>query len=174
MQKQYLAPVAKRVVRLQLACRLGLEAVICGLLLAQVTQSPLLAQTVIPDPFANQPTFAAVNLGPGKIVNPRRHRVTFEKVGIQPQQIVDVTFQYPVALAGRSLAVEPLDGGVVLTPPQDLKIGADGTVALRFKAGTAPGLYQVRVHYDAQAIALQFWVIDAAHLEDTPPVLTAP
>ena len=174
MQKPYLTSVAKAFANARSARGLSLGALTCGLLLAQVTQSPLPAQTAIPDPFANQPVFAAVNLGLGKIVNPRRHKVTFEKVGIQPQQIVDVTFQYPVALAGRSLAVEPLDGGLVLTPPQDLKIGANGTVALRFKAGTAPGLYQVRVHYDAQPVTLQFWVIDAAHLEDTPPVLTAP
>lgn len=173
MSKQRLVPRAKPVVYFPLARHLCFAAVIRSLLLVQSAHTPLLAQT-IPDPFTNQPGFATVSLGLGKIVSPRRHKVTFEKVGVQPQQIVDVTLRYPVALAGRSLAVEPLDGGQILTSPQDLKIGSDGTVALRFKAGISPGLYQVRVHYDAQAIALQFWVIDAAHLNNSPPVLTAP
>jgi hypothetical protein len=173
MLKQRLVAVAKPIIQLPLVCRIGFAALTCSLLLVPLTHGPLLAQA-LPDPFANQPTFATVSLGLGKIVSPRRHKVTFEKVGVQPQQVIDVTLQYPVGLAGRPLAVEPLDGGQVLTTSQDLKIAAKGSATLQFKAGTSPGLYQVRVHYDAQAIALQFWVIDAAHLYNTPPVLTAP
>jgi len=55
-----------------------------------------------------------------------------------------------------------------------LIIGADGTLSFEYQAGANPGLYQIRVHYDAQAIALQFWVFDHAHPDNTPPVLTVP
>jgi hypothetical protein len=126
------------------------------------------------DPLAGQPQFATVSLGLGKIVNPQRHKVTFEKVGLEPQQIVAVTLQYPVALAGRPASIEPLDGGKVITSGQNLIIGADGTLRFEYQAGANPGLYQIRVHYDVQAIALQFWVFDHAHLDNTPPVLTVP
>jgi hypothetical protein len=77
-------------------------------------------------------------------------------------------------LAGRTVAIEPLDGGRVVTPIQSLIIGIDGTLAFQYQAGQSPGLYQVTVHYDTQLIALQFWVLDSAHLDNSPPLLTAP
>ena len=134
----------------------------------------LSAQTFPVDPLPGQPKIATVTLGIGKVVSPRRHKVTFEKVGLQPAQAVTVTLQYPLALAGRTVAVEPLDGGRVLTPVQDLAVGLDGAFTFQYQAGTKPGLYQVRIHYETRAIALQFWVFDNAHLENVPPVLTAP
>lgn len=124
------------------------------------------------DPFPDQPKTATVTLGVGKVVSPRRHKVTFEKVGLQPGQAVTVSLRYPIPLAGRTVAIEPLDGGRVLTPVQDLAVGLDGTFTFQYQAGKKPGLYQVRIHYETQAIALQFWVFDNAHLENGPPVLT--
>jgi len=134
---------------------------------AQVPPSPPL------DPLPSQPKLATVTVGLGKVVSARRHKIVFEKIGLQPQQTIDITLQYPVDLAGRRVAVEPLDGGQVLTPAQSLAVAVNGTFTFRYQAGTKPGLYQVRVHYDAQAVALQFWVLDNAHLDNTPPVLTA-
>ena len=132
------------------------------------------AQTLPIDPLPGQPKVAAVTLAPGKAVNPRRHKSVFEKVGLQPQQTVAVTLAYPPELAGRTVAIEPLDGGRVVTPIQSLIIGIDGTLAFQYQAGQSPGLYQVTVHYDTQLIALQFWVLDSAHLDNSPPLLTAP
>ena len=67
---------------------------------------------------------------------------------------------------------EPLDGGRVITGGQPLTIGNDGSLGLRYEVGALPGLYQVLIHYDEQAAALQFWVFDADHPENNPDVLT--
>lgn len=129
------------------------------------------APPVLLDPLAEQPKFATVTSALGKVVNPRRHNITFEKVGLQPQQAVDITLQYPIAHAGAHLAVEPLDGGRIVNPVANLTVAPNGTFTFRYEVGSKPGLYQIRVHYDSQAVALQFWVVDNAHLDNAPPVL---
>ena len=152
------------------------RTVCCVALVCWTLQASMQAQAPpsLPlDPLPGQPKVATVTVGLGKVVSARRHKITFEKIGLQPQQAIDIALQYPVALAGHRVAVEPLDGGQVLTPAQNLAVAIDGTFTFRYQAGAKPGLYQVRVHYDAQAVALQFWVLDNAHLENSPPVITA-
>lgn len=160
---QYLSPRAARA-KLLLAVAIAL----CGVAraLAQLPLEPSL------NSLADQPKLATITFSPTQVVTARRDKITFQKVGLQPKQVVDVSLRYPESVKGRRVAVEPLDGGRVLTPQQNLTVAPDGTFTFRFKAGSAPGLYQVRLHYDTEAIAVQFWVFDNDHLENSPIVLT--
>jgi hypothetical protein len=124
------------------------------------------------DPLPGQPRMATVTFGPGKVVSAPRHKIAFQQVGVLPLQVVDIMLQYPVGFAGRVVMAEPLDGGRVITGGQPLTIGNDGSLGLRYEVGALPGLYQVLIHYDEQAAALQFWVFDADHPENNPDVLT--
>lgn len=149
--------------------------VFCAALACLSSQHSMLAQAAPPslplDPLPGQPKFATVSLGLGKVVSPRRHKIVFEQIGVQPRQVVTVALQYPIALAGTVVAAEPLDGGRIVPTGQPLAVAADGTLSFSYEAGGSPGLYQIRLHYDEEAIALQFWVFDAAHPENNPSVL---
>lgn len=124
------------------------------------------------DPLPGQPKVAAVGDAAGAVVHARRHKIVFEQIGVQPLQLVSIALQYPAALAGTIVAIEPLDGGRVGSNGEPFRVAADGTLNFIYEVGESPGLYQVRLHYDENAIALQFWVFDIAHLDNSPSVLT--
>lgn len=126
------------------------------------------AQLSSPD----DPKIAAITLYAATTVTPLRHRSVFQLVGVEPNQIVSVAMAYPLSLSGQPVSIEPLDGGRAIVPQQGLTIGVDGTLAFQFQVGSVPGLYQVRIHRAASAVALQFWALDNQHLDNSPPVLT--
>lgn len=123
-------------------------------------------------PNADAPKTATVRFDVGKFVTPHRQKAVFELVGVQPSQVVAVALAYPITLAGQRVTAEPLDGGRAIVAEGGLAVAADGMLSLQFQAGATPGLYQVRLHRGASAIALQFWVFDNEHLVNNPPVLT--
>lgn len=139
---------------------------------AQAQSLPLTPPSLPVDPLPGQPKVAAVGDTSGAVVHARRNKIVFEQIGVQPLQLVSVALQYPVALAGKIVAIEPLDGGRVGSNGESFRVAADGTLNFTYEVGESPGLYQVRLHYDEEAIALQFWVFDAAHLDNSPNVLT--
>lgn len=139
---------------------------------AQAQSLPITAPSFPFDPLPGQPKMAAVGNATGAVVYARRNKVVFEQIGVQPLQLVSIALQYPVSLAGTIVAVEPLDGGRIGSNGEPFRVAADGTVNFTYEVGESPGLYQVRLHYDEQAIALQFWVFDNAHLDNSPNVLT--
>lgn len=139
---------------------------------AQAQSLPVAAPSVPLDPLPGQAKVATVCIGTGAFVDTRRNKFVFEQVGLQPLQVVTVALQYPVALAGTVVAIEPLDGGRVGSNGEPFRVAADGTLNFTYEVGESPGLYQVRLHYDERVIALQFWVFDAAHPENSPNVLT--
>lgn len=154
-----------RTLCLTLAC-FGLAAT------AQAQSLPITAPSVPFDPLPAQPKVAAVGDAAGAVVHTRRHKIVFEQIGVQPLQLVSIALQYPVTLAGTIVAIEPLDGGRVGTNGDPFRVAGDGTLNFTYEVGESPGLYQVRLHYDEHAVALQFWVFDNAHLDNTPNVLT--
>src|SRR5688572_12479807 len=139
---------------------------------AQAQSLPITTPSVPFDPLPGQPKVAAVGDASGAVLYARRNKIVFEQIGVQPLQLVSIALQYPVALAGTIVAIEPLDGGRVGSNGEPFRVGADGTINFTYEVGESPGLYQVRLHYDEQAIALQFWVFDNAHLDNSPSVLT--
>lgn len=152
---------------LALAC-FGLAAT------AQAQTAPISNPALPVDPLPGQPKVATIRNAAGTAVNARRHKIVFEQIGIQPLQVVRVSLPYPIALAGAIVAAEPLDGGRIVSNGQPLAVAADGTLNFSYEVGAGPGLYQVRLHYDEEAIALQFWVFDAANPENNPDVLKLP
>ena len=125
----------------------------------------------------------------------------FQRVGIPPDQVAQVTVQYPSSQSGEFVKVEAVDGGLVAVntqtpptlPPVSLPIpidiaytpfgrgviSANGTFTFVFKAGHTPGLYQLRLKPNGlqytqtdQVLAFRFWVLDPAHPENNPPVIT--
>jgi hypothetical protein len=151
---------------------LGLTLACFSLAATAQAQSLPIALPAIPfDPLPGQPRVATVGSATGGVVHARRNKIVFQQIGVQPLQVVSIALQYPVALAGTIVAIEPLDGGRVGSNGQPFRVAADGTLNFTYEVGESPGLYQVRLHYDEEAIALQFWALDAAHPENNPSVL---
>jgi len=115
---------------------------------------------------------ATIDFGNNQSVTANSNGTTFDRVGLQPNQVVDVTVQLSPVIAGRTIIVEPLDGGRVIGPASELVVAADGTFSFRFQAGGEPGIYQVTLHDGAQEIGLQFWVLDPQNPQNNPQVLT--
>ena len=93
------------------------------------------------------------------------------RLGLDPQQTVTVTVQFPTELAGQVILAEPLDGGTLFIPEQGLTVGADGNVTFQLQASEFFGAGRVSVHQPDDCNILQFWIVDPDHPENTPPDL---
>lgn len=84
--------------------------------------------------------------------------------------MIDVAL--PLAGAnGRSVAVEALDGGRVISRGRYFTVGADGILRFKFQAGRLPGAYHIALHDGTRELGLDFWVFDRAHPQSDPPVV---
>lgn len=125
-------------------------------------------------PFASAvDATATINFGNNQSITANCNGASFDRVGLQPNQVVDVTVQLSAAKAARTIIVEPLDGGRVIGGPAKLIVAVDGSFSFKFQAGRDPGVYQVSLHDAAQEIGLQFWVLDQQHPENNQPVINS-
>jgi hypothetical protein len=115
---------------------------------------------------------ATINLG-GQSVTATSRRGLCDRVGLQPNQIVDVTVQFFAPKAGHTITVEPLDAGRIIGASGQFVVAADGTIKFTYQAGREPGISQISLHDGAQEIGLQFWVLDQQHPENNPPVVNS-
>lgn len=90
--------------------------------------------------------------------------------GLQPDQIVGVTLNLGANGAGRTYDAALLDGGALLGVDNGLIADSQGVLRFKFKAGHAPGLYQIALNDGTHEIGLQFWVINEAKPQDNPTV----
>jgi hypothetical protein len=114
----------------------------------------------------------------------------FQRVGLSPDQVAQITVQYPAAQSLQFVKAEAVDGGLVaanipaVQPPNNPiggfvqfthfgggVINANGTFTLAFKAGHTPGLYQVRLKQTDRVLTLRFWVLDSQNPQNNPPVI---
>lgn len=107
----------------------------------------------------------------------------FQRVGLSPDQVAQVTVQYPSTQSLQFVKAEAMDGGLVaVNIPGPLQtstfgpfgggvINANGVFTFTFKAGHTPGLYQVRLRQSDQVLALRFWVLDSMHPKNNPPAI---
>jgi hypothetical protein len=123
-----------------------------------------------PQAIVSRALAATVDYGGDNIFNPAKTSTDFEPLGLLPEQMLTITVQFPSELAGQPMIVESLDRGT-LTPENGLFVDADGKVTFQFQAGNAFGACRVVVHQPDDSNFLQFWVVDPAHPEDTPPNL---
>jgi hypothetical protein len=93
-------------------------------------------------------------------------------VGLQSSQIVYVTVNLIVDIAGDTITVEPLDGGSVISGSNQVVVANDGTASFTFQAGSDPGAMQLRLTDDgAEIMGVQLWVLDPNNPGNNPPVV---
>lgn len=114
---------------------------------------------------------ALIDFGNGQSVTATCHKGGFDRVGLRHDQMVDVAVQYSTADAGKSVTVEPLDGGQVIAPARNLIVAADGSIHFKFRVGHVPGAYQISLRTGNRELGLQFWVRDDDHPRNNPPVI---
>ena len=101
-------------------------------------------------------------------------------VGLQPNQIVDVTVRIGGGDAGLdgnpsdvTIIIEPLDGGNIVSSSNTVTVTPDSsgavTFSFSFQAGSDPGVSQISLHGDiADEIGIQFWVLDPGDPNNNP------
>lgn len=67
----------------------------------------------------------------------------FEPVTVAPSASSDVALQFPISMASKTVAVEPLDGGQAST--NSATIDANGNLAFSFQVTDQPGVHRVVV-----------------------------
>jgi hypothetical protein len=67
----------------------------------------------------------------------------FEPVTVDPSASSDVALQFPISMASKMVAVEPLDGGQAST--NSPTIDANGNLAFSFQVTDQPGVHRVVV-----------------------------
>ena len=147
------------------------------------------------------PPYATITYADGSSVVAPGASATFPLIGLQPNQVVQVTVQYPAAgppvqqtvplsLANALIVVQSLDGAAVLPPSgvtpvtNAVCLGCDpktnvplltnamAQLSFSFVAGPLPGSYRVALRHGTRAMLLEFWVIDPQNPEINPPAIT--
>jgi len=124
-----------------------------------------------PQPIVSRAISATVDYGNDAIFQPTKHDPDFDRLGLRPQQLVTITVQFPVDLAGQVILVDPLEGGSLTVPEEGVFIGVDGNITFQFQGGDAFGACRLAVHQPDDSNFIQFWIVDPDHPENTPPDL---
>lgn len=137
------------------------------MLMAQTAPTPE-GQFVSPATDPRAPVAAVIDFGANQRSRPSKIGRKFEQLGINPDQVVGVTVQYPVEMAGQTIVAESLDGGRVVVHGSELTIDSEGLLSFGFQAGDASGVSRLTLYNGDTAQMLQFWVIDQSHPENGP------
>lgn len=70
---------------------------------------------------------------------------SFETVTVDPSASSDVSLQFPQSLAGKTVSVQPLDGGTLTSGGGTSSIGGDGSLSFSFQVSDQPGVHRVIV-----------------------------
>jgi hypothetical protein len=124
-----------------------------------------------PSPIISRAIAATVDYGNGGVFNPRKSGADFERLGFDPGQQLTITVQFPLDLAGQSMIVEQLDGGLLNFPDGGFVVDSNGNVTIQFQAIDLIGLCRIAVHQPDDQNTIQLWVVDPDHPENTPPNL---
>jgi hypothetical protein len=114
------------------------------------------------------PVSVRFDYGSNQTAKPSKSPVGFGRVGIDPNQTVGVTLQYPAAMAGQEIVAEAIDGGRLNYHGKNLAIDSKGQLSFEFTARDVPGDARITL-YDGDTISLlQLWVRDVNHPERSP------
>lgn len=100
---------------------------------------------------------------------PASSRGVTSRVGLDPNQVVTITLQFPVTRIGQPVAIQALDGGKVFLG-SNLGLSSNGALQFQFQANQEPGLTQVQVWLGSDEYGLQFYVFDPTHPERNPRI----
>jgi hypothetical protein len=102
----------------------------------------------------------------------------FQLVGLQPDQVVQVTINCETNWGLGENLIETLDGGTLVGATQSstksitVMTGGDATVNFSFQAKHSPGRNQIRIQKEDRELILQFWVLQSETPEDNPRTIT--
>jgi hypothetical protein len=99
---------------------------------------------------------ATISFGNNQSVVATSRRGSCDRVGLLPDQIVGVAVQFSAAKSGHVITIEPLDGGQVVGPGDQLVVGTDNTISFQYQPGHDPGISQVCLHDGAQESGCSF------------------
>jgi hypothetical protein len=145
----------------------------CGLaiLFSPITTAravpPVRPPVIIQDPLRSSATFT---FSDASEISANSANGRFRLVGLHLNEVIDVTVRFPDGWQNASLAIQPLDGGI-LSSPANTSVAEDGTASLRFQAGNLPGLYRIALISAGRHSILQFWVTDPANPQANLPVV---
>lgn len=105
---------------------------------------------------------------------------TEKLVGLQPDQVVDVSVTYEDDKAGLPVSATALNGGEIIAPEEGLIVDADGMLIFQFQVGHDPGFYQVALRDGnvgkdcskggGSEMGVHFWVVNTEEPEANPKV----
>jgi hypothetical protein len=130
-----------------------------------------------PDPIVASlgPILALINstTTPAGSVSITSREQVFERVGVLPNQVLDIVVQYPLTAVGHAITPEPLDAGSLLAVVGPLIVGPDGKIHFQFQVPGDPGVCRVSLHDSIvpEETGLEFWIMDPANPDQNPPVL---
>lgn len=94
-------------------------------------------------------------------------------VGVQPNEYVNITLQFPADFAGQPITAKPIDGGTTSIGSSILVAGTDGSITFSFLAANQPGWNSIVIQVGATNVCLQLWVMDSANPNNNPSNLIA-
>ncbi len=115
---------------------------------------------------------AAVDFGNSRSLTTKIRQGSSQLIGLQPNQIVNVSLKVSPSKVGHIITLQPLDGGRVIGTTSQCVVGADGTFGFKFQAGPNPGVSQISIRDGSEEIGLPFWVLNTQDAQRNPPVLT--
>lgn len=110
-----------------------------------------------------------INLGALPPIQLSSKHGIFDLIGVNPDQLVQVTVQYSAAQTGRPIVGEALDGGQIIGQTTMI-VGLDHAIHFQFRAAHSPGFNHIALRDGSREIGLQFWVRDQNHPDRNPPV----
>jgi hypothetical protein len=94
-----------------------------------------------------------------------------DRVGVQPNGIVNVTVQLAAEDSGQHVRVNTFDGGFIPNGRSGI-VASDGTVSFSFRAPANAGENRIVIREGSKRLQMHFWVIDSANPQNNPPVVT--
>ena len=124
-----------------------------------------------PQPILSRALAATVDYGNDNVFQPSKSNTDFQRLGLDPGQLLTITVQFPVDQAGQAMIVEPLDGGLLSLPDGGFFVDSEGNVTFQFQAIDSFGACRIAVHQPDDSNFIYLWVVDPEHPENTPPDL---
>jgi hypothetical protein len=147
---------------------IGLAIFASGILLG-LNDSAAQTSSAATNTWAGGASTIQVTTDAGATFSLTAYEARFPRVGLKPGQSTTITLQFPASMAGQTITLSALDGGV-LTVGNRGQIGSDGSLSVNYQAASAVGAYRIFVGFGDLAQTLRFWVRDLANPQNNPPV----